>query len=77
MVNRAKGLNDITVTCYSGYTYAQEPRSFCWRGTDYEVKEIIKAWQEPEEWHFLVKTGDNKFFQLCYNSVKERWTLIG
>ncbi len=69
-------MNNPTVKCYSGHTYAQEPRSFRWEGAEYEVVGIEKAWQEPGERHFLVKTGDNKFFQLCYNEAKERWSVI-
>ena len=70
------GLNNITVKCYSGHTYAEEPRSFEWEGVEYEV-EVIKAWQEPGERRFLVKTRDKKSFQLCYNEAEERWSLIG
>ncbi len=69
-------MNNPTVKCYSGHTYAQEPRSFTWEGVECEVAAIEKAWQEPGERHFLVKTGDNKFFQLCYNEAKERWSVI-
>jgi hypothetical protein len=68
-------LNNLTVKCYSGHTYAEEPRSFEWEGVAYEVAEIERAWREPGERHFLVKTGDNKFFQLCYNEAGERWSL--
>jgi len=69
-------LNNPTVNCYSGHTYAQEPRSFTWEGAEYNIDGIEKAWQEPGERHFLVRTGDNKFFQLCYNEVQERWSVI-
>lgn len=68
-------MNSITVKCYSGYTYAEEPRSFQWGGVEYEVEEIERAWQEPGERHFLVKTGDKKLFELCYNEAEERWSL--
>jgi hypothetical protein len=44
-------------------------------GVEREVVEIQRAWQEPGERHFLVRTGDNKFFQLCYNDVKESWAV--
>ena len=70
-------MNDITVKCYSGHTYAEEPRSFVWEGVAYEVVAIEKSWQEPGERHFLVKTGGNKTFQICYNESKEQWSLIG
>jgi hypothetical protein len=68
-------LNNLIVKCYSGHIYPEEPRSFQWEGVDYEVAEIERAWQEPGERHFLVKTGDNKLFQLCYNEAEERWSL--
>ena len=68
-------LNNLIVKCYSGHTYAEEPRSFRWGGVEYEVDKVERAWQEPGERHFLVRTGDNKFFQLCYNEVTKRWAL--
>ncbi len=69
-------MNDIIVKCYSGHTYAEEPRSFIWEGVEYEVLTIEKVWQEPGERHFLVKTGGNKSFQICYNESKEQWSLV-
>jgi hypothetical protein len=68
-------LEDLIVKCYSGHTYAEEPRSFRWRGILYEVDSIEKAWREPGERHFLVQTRDNKSFKLCYNEAGERWSL--
>ena len=69
-------MNNLKVSCYSGHTYAEEPRSFLWQGTEYEVEKIEKAWREPGERHFQVRTRDNKLFQLCYNETKEQWSLI-
>ena len=47
-------------------------------GADFRViEEIARAWQEPGKRLFLVKTGDNKIFQLCYNEAEGRWSLIG
>ena len=68
-------MNNLKVNCYSGYTYAEEPRSFEWEGMEYEVAEIEKAWVGPGERHFRVKTKDNKLFQLCYNETKQQWSL--
>jgi len=70
------GLNNLRVKCYSGQTYAERPRSFVWEGTEYEVAEVEKAWLEPEERHFQVRTRDNKRFQLCYNETQKQWSLI-
>ena len=68
-------MNDLEVSCYSGHTYAEGPRSFRWRGVGYEIKEIVKSWREPGQRCFLVKTGGNKIFKLCYNEAKDTWTL--
>jgi hypothetical protein len=69
-------LNGISVKCYSGYTYAEEPLSFEWDGVEYAV-EVLRAWREPGERHFKVRTEDKKIFELCYNEAEKRWSLIG
>lgn len=68
-------LPNLKVSCYSGQTYAERPRSFVWAGVEYEVEEIEKEWREPGERHFQVRTKDNKLFRLCYNEAEERWSL--
>ncbi len=68
--------DSVKVDCYSGHTYAERPRSFLWQDMEYEVQEIEKSWQEPGERHFQVRTRDNKLFQLCYNEIEKRWSLI-
>ena len=65
----------IKVNCYSGHTYAERPVSFQWQGIEYEVEEMEKAWQEPGERHFQVRTGNNKIFKLCYNETDKQWSL--
>jgi hypothetical protein len=37
----------IRVECYSGHTYAQEPRAFEWEGRRYDVERIVKRWRTP------------------------------
>ncbi|MFC1986190.1 hypothetical protein ACFLWC_04265 [Chloroflexota bacterium] len=69
-------MNNLKVNCYSGHTYAERPRSFEWQSTDYEIEQIEKAWLEPGERHFQVRTKNNKLFQLCYNEVETQWSLI-
>jgi hypothetical protein len=70
-------LNDnVEVKCYSGHTYAERPVSFRWRGIEYQMEEVEKAWREPGERYFQVRTRDNKFFRLCYNEAEKQWSLI-
>jgi hypothetical protein len=65
---------NLTVRCYSGHTYADEPRSFTLDEVEHEVVSIEKSWREPGQKCFLVKTGDSKLFQLCYNEAKGFWS---
>ena len=69
-------LNNLKVECYSGHTYTERPRSFEWQDIKYEVEKIERAWQEPGDKYFQVRTGDNKLFQLCYNETEKQWSLI-
>ena len=68
-------MNKLKVNCYSGHTYAEEPRSFLLEGKEYEVMEIEKSRQEPGKRHFQVRTKDNKLFKLCYNEMRKEWSL--
>ena len=69
-------VDKLKVNCYSGHTYAEEPRSFLWEGIEYEVDDIEKSWQEPGERYFKVRTKNGKLFQLCYNEIEKQWSLI-
>ncbi len=66
-------VENLKVNCYSGHTYAERPLSFTWQGTQCEVAKIEKAWLEPQERYFLVRTRDNKLFRLCYNELTDQW----
>lgn len=69
------GLKPVEVKCYSGYTYAQQPRSFLWLGKEYEVFHIKKEWQEPGKRFFQVRTEDERLFELCYNEKQNQWSI--
>ena len=69
-------MDNLKVSCYSGYTYAEEPRSFSWQGIEYEVDKVEKTWQEPEKRCFQVSTRDDRLFNLCYNETEKQWSLI-
>ena len=68
-------VDNLIVNCYSGHTYAEEPRSFQWIGIEYEVEKLEKSWQEPGKRYFKVRTKGNKLFQLCYNEMEKQWSL--
>ena len=65
---------ELIVECYSGHTYAQEPRAFTWRGRRYVVEAVERAWRTPEGPHFLVRTEDGGLYELAYDEVKDEWS---
>ena len=75
----------ISVTCYSGRSYADRPASFVWQGRKYTAEKVEKEWQEPGEKHFVVTTrgeesGESekgeKRFEICYHEREDSWSLI-
>jgi len=67
---------DISVKCYSGYLYAEEPRSFVWQESELVIKSVEKAWKEPDKRLFRVVTEDGRLFELCYNEATDRWSAL-
>ena len=67
---------ELIVECYSGHTYAQEPRAFVWQGRRYVVQKVERAWRTPEGLHFRVITVDKDRYELAYNEQADAWSLI-
>ena len=65
----------LQVQCYSGHTYAERPDFFIYQGKACRVESVDKDWREPGERHFLVRIGDSKSFELCYNEQVDEWSL--
>jgi hypothetical protein len=64
----------LIVECYSGHTYAQEPRAFVWHGQRHVVQAVKRAWRAPQGLHFLVRTEEGGFFELAYDEVEDVWS---
>jgi hypothetical protein len=67
---------EVSVKCYSGYLYAEEPRSFVWQESELKVQSVQGAWREPGKRLFRVVTHDGRLFELCYNEAIDRWSAI-
>ena len=65
----------LIVECYSGHTYAQEPRAFVWHGQRHIVRAVEQAWRAPEGPHFLVHTERGGFFELAYDEAEDVWSV--
>jgi len=66
---------ETRVECYSGHTYAQEPRAFTWRGERHVVQIVERAWRTPEGPHFLVRTEEGGVFELAYSETEDTWSV--
>lgn len=66
---------ELMVECYSGHTYAQEPRAFVWYGERHVVEAVERTWHAPEGPHFLVRTRGGGFFELTYDEVEHTWSV--
>lgn len=67
----------VEVECYSGYTYAQRPRAFTWRGQRYQVEAVERTWRTPQGLCFQVCTQEGSMFELVYDEQKDAWFLEG
>jgi len=64
---------NVTVSCYSGHRYAQEPRSFVRSGQEHRVAKVVRAWQEPSGPAFLVEDEKGQLWQLRYSEAQDTW----
>jgi len=67
---------DLIVECYSGHTYAQEPRAFVWQGWRYIVQKVERTWRTPQGPHFRVVTDDGDRYELAYSEQADTWSLM-
>lgn len=63
----------VSVECYSGHSYAQEPRAFTLRGERHVVAAVERTWRTPSGPHFRVRTQDDARFELAYDEQADRW----
>jgi len=63
------------VECYSGFTYAQEPRAFTFLGQRREIVQTEHSWREPDGPRFRVRTFDGRRWDLAYDDTRSLWSL--
>ncbi len=64
---------DLAVECYSGHTYAQEPRVVVWQGRRCPVARVEQRWRTPDGPAFYVRTETDELFELHYFELEDRW----
>jgi len=65
----------VHVECYSGYTYAQEPRFIARHGLRSEVVRVVKSWRTPAGPAFRVCLDDGTLVELQYHEQRDEWLL--
>ena len=68
-------MEPVQVECYSGYTYAQEPRSIIRRGVRIGVMRVIKTWRTPDGPGFRVRLDDGALVELYFDEQRGQWLL--
>ena len=63
------------VECYSGHTYAQEPRAVIWQERRYPVLHVEQRWRTAEGPAFRLQTEPGERFELHYHELEDRWTI--
>ncbi|HKZ83531.1 MAG TPA: hypothetical protein VJ793_07720 [Anaerolineae bacterium] len=65
----------VHVECYSGRTYAQEPRAIVWRGFRVPIAAIENMWRTPDGPLFRVRLDDDAIVDLQYVEASDEWLL--
>lgn len=65
--------SDTLVECYSGHTYAQEPRAFWLEGRRRIVTRVRRRWREPRGPCFEVVADDARDYVLAYHEATDCW----
>jgi hypothetical protein len=75
MLDGAMDLTEFQVECYSGHTYAQEPRAVVWQGRRSLVTHVEGHWRTPEGPVFRVCLDSGERLELRYSELEDRWAV--
>jgi hypothetical protein len=59
----------------SGQTYADRPIAIVWEGRRLPIQSIEARWRFPGGRRFLIKTTDERVFELNYLEVEDEWSI--
>ena len=68
-------MEPVHVECYSGFTYAQEPRAIIWHGFRVPVVQVLGTWRTPHGPAFRVRLGDGALVELHFDEHHDHWLL--
>jgi hypothetical protein len=63
------------VECLSGHTYADRPIAIYWEEQRIQIEKIEARWRFPGGRRFLIKTKDERLFELIYHEHEDEWII--
>lgn len=63
------------VECLSSQTYADRPIAIHWEGKRLTIQSIEARWRFPGGRRFLIKTEDERSFELNYLEHEDEWSI--
>ena len=73
----------VSVSCYSGYQYAEDPVCFAIDGQTHPIQEIIDRWYEGGAVsgrtvlsYFRIRTAEDSILLLRYDPVLDEWRIM-
>jgi hypothetical protein len=66
---------ETVVECYSGHSYAQEPRAFWLDSGRRTVAMVRRRWREPTGPSFEVLADDGHHYVLAYAEATDCWSV--
>ena len=67
-------MSELKVICYSGHTYAEEPRAFILDGREHSVERVVARWKAPNGPSFCVLSDLGPVI-LAYDENADRWQI--
>jgi hypothetical protein len=68
---------NIKVTCESGYSGCDRPKSVELNGEQDKVNEVVREWREPGAKHYIVRTNSGKQLKLVFYETTGEWNALG
>jgi len=64
-----------TVSCYSGSSYSERPKTLFWCDQQLEITKVISGDLCPDKKRFTVQIVTGEYFLLEYNFFIDQWVI--
>ena len=68
-------MSSEVVECLSSHTYADRPIAIYWEEQRLLINKIEATWRFPGGRRFLIKSEDERLFELIYLEKKDEWSI--